>query len=47
MSKRVLRKQRDPLEYIEKLLERTTLSTQRVTHEHIMGIINSLDDFFL
>ena len=37
MSLRVIKHTRDPLELIERMLNKTTLVTQRVGHDQIMG----------
>ena len=37
MSLRVIKHTRDPLETIERMLNKTALVTQRIGHNHIMG----------
>ncbi|XP_076453522.1 uncharacterized protein LOC143288779 [Babylonia areolata] len=42
MSTRVLRRTRHPLETLERMLQKTTLTTQRLTHQNIMNIGSNL-----
>lgn len=37
MSTRVIKRTRDPLETLERMLQKTTLTTQRLTHSNIIG----------